>query len=425
MEKITADTLGTFLFNRTNFEARKLSPDNREGFSLRLISSLLGQTGQLDQLPPVLHVAGTNGKGSVCFFLEQGLASRGLTTGTFLSPHVERINERIRLNGRPVEDAALFRAADRLRSRNLPDLHSATTFEILFLLAIEIFINKKVEYCIFETGLGGRLDTTNILSPKAVLISPISLDHTAILGTTLKEIALEKAGIIKPGVPCFLSAQQPVAAQILLNRCQSLNSDSVRADTLPFSVASKGIHGFEYSSEYGEFHCRMPGSHQAANLHLALCALHYLKLKPNISRLSTLLASENLPARMEYLPGTPAYLLDGGHNPAAAEVLVELLQGYPDKKVFLAAIQEDKDYTSYLRTLHRLEGYFIFTTTGVSRSAAPELLRTAFQRAGEAIQDSAAALQKARETAGTRGIVVICGSFYLCGSLRQSVRNWQ
>ena len=409
----------SFLYDRTDFEKRKLTPENRVDFSLNLISRFLAQTGQMQLLPPALHVAGTNGKGSVCFYLEQGLLSAGSTTGTFLSPHVEKVNERIRINGEPVDNATLFHAAEKLIQGDGDLLSQATTFEILFLLAVEIFATASVDYCIFETGLGGRLDTTNLLQPLASVITPISKDHTAILGESIAEIAYEKAGIIKPGIPCFSSPQLEEAAEVIRKRCRETASSLFFANPEEYTVSGHGITGFQYRSRYGALRCRMPGKHQPKNLHLALTVLNRMQLPLDMKYLTAQLTLRSLPARMEYFPGEPAFILDGGHNPAAASTLAELLRSSGKRMCFVTALQADKDFHSYLQILSTLPGKFFLTTTGVPRSASPEELAESLRERADLFENPSDALSAAREEARTDEIIVICGSFYLCGELRK------
>lgn len=417
----TAD-FHSFLYGRTDFEKRRLTADFKESFSLDLMYKILEHTGMMQKLPPALHVAGTNGKGSVCFFLEQGLLSGGATTGTFLSPHVERVHERIRINGAPVADPLLMDAAERILALSLPEIEQATTFEILFLLAVDIFAASAVDYCIFETGLGGRLDTTNVLTPTASVITSVSMDHTAILGDTLEKIAYEKAGIIKSGIPCFIAPQKRDAATPIRQRCRATGSPLTITNRDDYTITDRGILGFGYNSPVGHIECRMGGRHQPENLHLAMRVLQQLQLPLDIPVLSERLKNNSLPARTEYVADRPAYLLDGGHNPAAAEALYNLLGACRKELLFITALQEDKDYPSYLTTIGKLPGRFFFTGTGSDRSATGEQLAAILPDRGAPYPDPFSALNAARAQASRDSLIIISGSFYLCGILRKTIR---
>jgi dihydrofolate synthase/folylpolyglutamate synthase len=384
---------------------------------LDLVRRIMGQTGFV---PPgrIFHVAGTNGKGSVCFYLEQALLARGERTGTFLSPHAVNLGERFRICGREADPEAVVRAADALLRAAGPLLEDATTFEVLFLIGIILFREAGVTATILETGLGGRLDTTNVVAPDAVLLTPIALDHTAILGGTLTAIAREKAGIIKAGVPCFTAAQEPEVRAVLAETAHAQGAPLYDSSRLAHHWQSRGLAGGAYRCGERTLPLRMPGRHQGDNLHLALNCLDTLGFAPPPGPFADRLAAEALPARMEYFPGQPELLLDGGHNPAAAEALRELLAATGRKVHALVGIQADKDGPGFIRTLSSVVTRFTFTTSGSSRSAAPETLGTDAGIAGSVVRDPGAALQVALGATPPAGILVIAGSFYLAGLLR-------
>lgn len=417
MPTITADNLDGFLYGRTDFEKRRLDKADQEAMGLDLVRRIMSRTGFV---PPgrIFHIAGTNGKGSVCFYLEQALLARGERTGTFLSPHAVRLGERFRIAGEEASPESIVRAADTLQQAAGPLLEGATTFEVLFLIGAILFHEAGVTVSILETGLGGRLDTTNVVAPDAVLITPIALDHTAILGTTITAIAREKAGIIKTGVPCFTGAQKPAARAVLAETAAALQAPFHDATAVEHAWTGLGLAGGEYRCGDRKLSLRMPGRHQGDNLHLALQCLDTLGLSPPAGPFAARLAAESLPARMEYFPGTPDVLLDGGHNPAAAAVLRDLLAETGKKVHALVGIQADKDSRSFIRTMEDVVTRFTFTESGSSRTAAPAALAAGSGVTGSVIDNPQAALTAALQATPANGLLVIAGSFYLAGLLR-------
>jgi dihydrofolate synthase/folylpolyglutamate synthase len=416
MATITAANLDGFLYGRTDFEQRRLDKADQEAMGLDLVRRIMGQTGFV---PPgrIFHVAGTNGKGSVCFYLEQALLARGERTGTFLSPHAVNLGERFRICGREADPEAVVRAADALLRAAGPLLEDATTFEVLFLIGIILFREAGVTATILETGLGGRLDTTNVVAPDAVLLTPIALDHTAILGGTLTAIAREKAGIIKAGVPCFTAPRSRKYVRCLPRPPMRRALPCTTAAGLP--ITGKAAVSPAVRTGVANVPCRCACRSATRGQSAPGTELPgHPRLRPSAGPFADRLAAEALPARMEYFPGQPELLLDGGHNPAAAEALRELLAATGRKVHALVGIQADKDGPGFIRTLSSVVTRFTFTTSGSSRSAAPETLGTDAGIAGSVVRDPGAALLVALGATPPAGILVIAGSFYVAGLLR-------
>ena len=280
------------------------------------------------RLPPVIHVAGTNGKGSVVAFLAALIKAKGLAAHIYTSPHLVRFNERIHLNGQAITDAQMSEFAERVEIAN--QSQPLTFFEAITATALLAFSEIKADFCLLETGLGGRFDATNIVpQPAMTIITPISYDHQAFLGDTLSEIAAEKAGIIKPRVPVVVAAQEAEALGVIKQAAAKMNS----------ALFYQG-EGFHITSGEGGWHYRdaaisvdlplpcLAGAHQLVNAACALCALNHLGAGLRRSEIARALQRTRWPARLQpiRIAGRDV-ILDGGHNPAAGEALADFLRG--------------------------------------------------------------------------------------------------
>jgi dihydrofolate synthase/folylpolyglutamate synthase len=428
----------SFFFARENFESRRDLVYTNENFNLKKARELYALAGKPAARARFVHAAGTNGKGSVCFYIEQGLLSgylqgKAARVGLFMSPHVVSACERIRIQGCPVSEDEMRWAAACLAER-IPDETRATSFEMLFLAALLLFEKHACDWIILETGIGGRLDTTNIITPEVSVVTPVALDHTALLGTTLPAIAREKAGIIKAGVPVASARQEACVREVILARCRELGA--------PYhESAAEGARelGFEGTllirADGSTWQTKMPGAEQAANLDLALTALDILRQKPASktrppaspqdighaeSRLAecadqavlascpaaqahagsaapteinigseiiensaadaaalfkTRLLQNALPARLEYIPQTPPLLLDGAHNPQALRHLAAFIarrraEGLVKRCVVITAMMADKDIAQNMRILAGIADTLILTALPLPRAAS-------------------------------------------------------
>lgn len=412
-----------FFYNRTNYEVRRSLPYTAEYYNLQATRDLLTLFDNPQRHLSILHVAGTNGKGSTCFYLEQILLAAGRHCGCFLSPHVERINERIRIDGRDIEDEQLCRIADRMRAA-LPAGNNATTFELLLGAALLAWVEAGLEFGIVETGVGGRLDSTNALQSDLTCITRVGLDHQRTLGHRLTQIAVEKAGIMKAGVPCIASAQAAPVAEVLQKRARSLPCPLTLLPSSRGWQAEGQFSGSTLAVDGQRYTLAMPGPEQAACLDLALTATGKLGIVADNGLLGTRLARERLPARRELFPGRPPVLLDGAHNPAALRALCALLQGWPMQRAVVAACMADKQLEKMVPLMEDL-GEYLFLTNIDSPRAAPAVELARYARRNPAvIPDPHAALQAAIQQVGRDGLVIVGGSFYLAGALRPWLRNY-
>ena len=349
-----------------------------------------------------LHIAGTNGKGSTCAFLHAMLSAAGFRVGLFTSPHLIRFNERIRDHEREIRDDEIEAGLDRLRAVVADWQPAPTFFELTLALALDWFRARGCEWVVLETGLGGRLDATNALRPAACAITRIGMDHMAQLGDTLSAIAAEKAGILKPGVPAVTGPQEPEALAVLRatarDRASPLTEVEQPLDGLPLGLA---------------------GPHQRWNAALAVATLHAAGFQLSPEQIATGLRAAVWPARFQRFEGG-RLLLDGAHNPDAAQALVAAWQdAYPgEQAVIVFGGSSGKDHTETLRPLLPLGAHWIFTGFDSPRAVPADEIRTAYLAAGgdpQRCQTTASlpeALDLARQHAER---TLVAGSLFLAG----------
>ncbi len=388
---------------------------------------LLGRLGDpQDRLPPVVHVAGTNGKGSTCAFVRAIAEAAGLPVHVYTSPHLVRFNERIRIAGDLVDDATLEAALEHVIAVN--DNAPITVFEVITAVAFHLFANVPAALCVLEVGLGGRGDATNVIArPAACAITALSMDHREMLGDTLAAIAAEKAGIIKPGVPVAIGAQPREAEVVLLQTAERLGAP-VRLRGRDWLVQPTD-NGFRYADAAGALALPMPalpGPFQLDNAGIAIAALRATALPIPDAAFAAGMRRVEWPARLQRLTGRYAAMLpldwelwlDGGHNPGAGAALAQHLRGWTDRPLHLiVGMKQAKDSAAFLRPM--LE--YATTTWAVAEPeqhlALPvEAIIAAsggVARAGPRIADALRALPRD----GGPARVLICGSLYLAGEV--------
>jgi dihydrofolate synthase/folylpolyglutamate synthase len=383
-------------------------------------------------LPPVIHLAGTNGKGSTQAMIRAGLEADGDRVHAYTSPHLARFHERIRLAGELITEDALTEILDECVVAN--DGITITYFEITTCAALLAFSRTDAEYTLLETGLGGRLDATNMVEvPRLCVITPISIDHTQYLGDTIEEIAAEKAGILKRGVYCVVGPQEDAALEVI---------DAVAAKV----GASLLIHGqhwhvweengrLVYQDENGLLDLPLPnliGAHQVQNAGAAIAALR--ALGKNEAACEAAITTANWPARLQRLrqgplvqaAGQAELWLDGGHNPAAGHALVEALQRLPDRPTYLiCGMLNTKDITGYLAPLSEIsEGLFGVSIEGEAATLKASETVAAARSIGINAEESASVADAINliTSKDPTARILICGSLYLAGRvLRENV----
>ena len=298
-----------------------------------------------------IHVAGTNGKGSTCAMIANILRSKGKNVGLFTSPHLVRFNERIRVNGNPISDDKIIHFMEKANP-HIEKIES-TFFEATTAMAFDYFRNQKVDIAIIETGLGGRLDSTNVINPHLTVITPISMDHMDILGQDLNTIAKEKAGIIKKNVPLVISNQLPSVQKILVENAQGKNASIISLGSVLNIVVNEQGTTFRYKEK--NYFTSLIGKHQALNAALAIEAVTRFTSDVNVDFLQQGLKSVFWPGRIQKI-GTRLFY-DVAHNEDGLEILLNTIQSiYPGKRmVGLFCLKGDKEFD---RIVHKINGRF-------------------------------------------------------------------
>ncbi len=381
---------------------------------------------------PAIHVAGTNGKGSVCAMLDSMLRACGLKVGLYTSPFLQSYNERIRMDGAPVSDEILARAVTRVKEAADSLLNQGihpTAFELGTATAFLIFREEKADIAVMEVGLGGRLDPTNVITPLISVIAALGMDHMEYLGDTLEKIAGEKAGIIKPGVPVVLYPARQEAESVVHATCEQKQAPltALRHRQAVFHQADAYSSHADFDLPNGKMEdvrIPLPGLHQVEN---ALTALTAMDLLPgfSVTREAMRQGMEHVrwPARLEWIGNFPRVLLDGAHNPQG----MEALRGFADlflhkeKRVLLTGVLREKLNGKMLEDMASLADRAVTVTPDNHRAMpAPELAELLQEEgcAAEAAADVGEGLERARELAGADGVIIAAGSLYLAGALR-------
>ncbi len=412
----------------------------RFGIKLGLdnIRALLGALGRPDLRFPSVLVAGTNGKGSVAAMLARILTEHGLRTGLYTSPHLVRVEERIRIGDDLVTAGSFARALTAVRERaealvvsgGLP--HPPTFFEALTAAALLHFAEEAVDCAILEVGMGGRFDATNAVTPVLSVITTISLDHQTYLGGTLAEIAFEKAGIIKPGVPVVCGVRRGTALRVIRRRARELRAPVVEVfgPGTAFAAAAGGGARFAYDtgkSRY-EFKPSLPGFHQGENAAVAIRAAEVLDRvwRPlDQGKMIAAVGRTRWEGRLETVGSKPPVILDGAHNPEGAASLAAYLRDAVRKPVILIFdAMKDKDIGAMAASLFPLARTVVLTRIPMARAADPEeVLRLWKGRRGNILiePDIGKALKLAKGLAGATTPVVAAGSLFLVGEIKKIV----
>lgn len=400
---------------------------------LERISSLLSLLGNPQDKLKFVHVAGTNGKGTTSTLMASVLQESGLVTGLYTSPYVLEFRERFRINGEMIPEEELIqqlevvsRAADQLEARGEP----ITEFEFITALVFHWFAERGCDMVVLEVGLGGRFDATNVIStPEVAVVMSISLDHTAILGDTVEQIAFEKAGIIKEGGTVVLyPCQEPGVFHVFEDICNQRNARLIVPSLEGLVEKEKALIGTAFTFEGMELTTPFLGEHQVRNACTAFTALQVLKEKGypiSPVSLQTGFQKAYLPARMEVLGQEPLVLLDGGHNPGCAKALKEALEQFvPQRKVAVIGMLSDKDSHEALRIVGPLFSRIITVTPDSPRAKpAEELAQVAEEFCSNVTpaQTCGEALAKAFQKLQPDDALIVWGSFYLAGEIREQL----
>lgn len=420
-----------YIYSFANFETRPASQQLRADYTLDRIQGLLATLGDPQDQYPTVHIAGTKGKGSTAAMLTSVLAAAGYQVGLYTSPHLHTYRERIRINSRLISEGEVAGWIEAHRAL-LDTVEGLTTFELTTAMAFDVFARAPVDIAVIEVGLGGRRDTTNVITPILSVITSISLDHTAVLGDTVAQIAYDKAGIIKPHVP-IVSAPQEAEAEAVIRRV----ADEMDA---PLTLVGRdwsytltdmqpdGQSVTLQSPVWSTLHLRMPliGPHEAINAAVAVAAAHELRrqswpLDPAL--IARGIGSVEWPARTEILSQRPWIMVDGAHNAASAHCLMETVKHLLGRRrttlIFGASL--DKKIDEMLDIFLPATTELIVTRAQHPRAANPDRLQERARRHGhhaDVIPTVAEALLTAVQRAGEDDLILATGSLFVAAEAR-------
>lgn len=390
---------------------------------LERISLLLEALGNPQHSFAALHVVGTNGKGSTASQLSTLLGSGGYRTGLFTSPHLISFTERIRVNGAEIAEEDVVRFAERVLAAAPPE---TTFFEIVTALAALHFAEAGVEIAVFEAGMGGRLDATNVFDGVLGIITPISLDHTDYLGRSIAEIAREKAGICKPGRPIVSAKQAPEAAEVIEAQAAALAAPLFRlgeefdAWWQEGSLSYRGIGMSLDGLSPG-----LSGAYQSGNIACALAAAELMAgagFPIPAEACAGAVAEARWPGRLELFEGTPRLILDGAHNPAGARALADALGKIPHERLFLVVgVMGDKELSGILGPLVPLAERVFTVSPDLERSLPADALAASCAGYGVPVEAAGSVrrgIELARAAAGPEDLILVCGSLFTVGEAR-------
>lgn len=409
---------------------------------LERIAAILARLGHPERSFPAVHIGGTNGKGSTASLTAAMLQEAGYRVGLYTSPHLVRYNERIRIGGEPIDDQSLEEAfaevaaaaGEAARALN----EAPTEFEVGTAAAFLHFARRRVDVAVIEVGLGGRYDATNVLSPLAIALGPISLDHTSVLGGSIGEIARDKVGIFRRGTPAVVAPQPPEAEEVIRAAGEGLpcpvwwvregGASPVRYTPIAWNRSGGCFDLVTPRRSYRELRLSLLGAHQLVNGAVSVALIDAVDgagLPVGEEAVRRGLAKAEWPGRLQFFPGDPPLLLDGAHNAAGAKALAasleHLFSGWP--VTFLMAMTGDRKPGEVIEPLLPLARAFVFTRPASSRFPAvdPRVLAEYARNGGAdaaAVGPAAEALEAACDRARREGgIVCACGSLYLVGEI--------
>jgi dihydrofolate synthase/folylpolyglutamate synthase len=392
-------------------------------FGLSKTSNLLKALGNPHRELKYIHIAGTNGKGSVAAMLESILMRAGLKVALYTSPHLVRFTERFRVNGEEIEPAQVATLVAELREVIHP-AQPPTFFEVTTAMALTWFARERPDICIMEVGMGGRLDATNVIRPMVTVITNISLEHQVFLGPHLVDIAREKAGIIKRGVDLVTAATQHQVLSLFKATCEAKNASFWRVGKdIRYRKRGSGFNYYGFRRIEKDLHLGLLGRHQFRNAAAALAVVELMEKKGfslSSDHIREGLRRPDWPGRMQVVSRDPLIVLDGAHNPDAMRTLADSMrEAFQWRHLILVlGIMSDKDIGKIMREIVPLAGHVIFTRPEYYRAATAETLMQEAKhlgKRGEIVTPIAEALKKARSMAGNKDVVLVTGSLFTVG----------
>jgi dihydrofolate synthase/folylpolyglutamate synthase len=408
-------------------------PHDPAFYDLRRVDEILSLLGDPHKKAASVHITGTNGKGSVAVMVASALTASGYRTGLYTSPHLHSWRERIRIDGELISESGLAKLVTDLKPQveavnQRAKYGQLTTFELLTAMAFAYFGQKGVKFQVLEVGMGGRFDATSVITPLVAILTPIGLDHTDVLGSTVAEIAAEKCGIIKPGITVVISPQSPQAAKVIKQSCAERGAKLI---TVGKDVSWRGLSSdldgqrLQVKGRKGSYELFLPvlGEHQQVNAATAVAALEVLTESGfNIpaGKIARALAQVEWPGRFQLLRRNPPVVVDGAHNVAAARSLKKALQQYfeGERAILVMGASGDKDVAGVIAELAPLFDRVIVTRSRHPRAMAPAPLAAEFTRHGikaRIAEDVPSALSQALALAGKKDLVCLAGSLFIVG----------
>lgn len=429
-----------FFLSRTDYE-RWPGYNYASRFDLRRMELLLERLGDPHRSSRSVHIAGSKGKGSTAAMITAALRAAGYKTGLYTSPHLVTLRERISIDGKPILKRELAEVAEILRPHAEAIDHDCTygelsTFELLTAAAFLHFQRKGVDFQVLEVGLGGRLDATNVVTPEVCVITSISLDHQEVLGDTVAQIAAEKAGIIKAGIPVVTSPQTEEAAAVIREVCREKGVDLIMVGSdvtwqrLENNLAGQSIEvtsrGIRSNGTTYRITIPLLGEHQVQNAATAVAALELLGVSRESIEVG--LAKTSWPGRLQVLRRRPLLIVDGAHTAESARKLKEALMNYFhfNRILFILGTSADKDMKSIIAELAPLASVVVATRSRHPRATDPGVVAAEVAKWGlraEVTENVAQALEKARGMAGNHDLICATGSLFLVGEVIEHVNN--
>lgn len=400
-------------------------------YDLKNIRKILKFLGNPEKRLKSIHIAGTNGKGSVASIINSVLLEYGFKCGLYTSPHIKDFRERILLNGKMIEQKFVIEFTNKLNL--LIKKISPSFFEVTTAMALEYFAVNKVDYAIIEAGLGGRLDSTNVLEPLISIITGISIDHSEYLGDTIEDIAREKAGIIKNNIPVITGKLNPKSKEIIQNIAVTKNSEFLYSpDLTKIEITERTDKGFNFRLDGDEFYFPIIGDYQKINISTAITSLKVLLKIENrlfdkiiLSKgLHNLVKNSNFYGRFQIVQERPKIIIDVSHNAEGIKYIQNNLKYVKYRKLYIIfGMMKDKEYRKCLREIENPGGYIILTKPKYKRALEPEEMYKIIGNKTNCIviNDVKKAYKYAMNMAGKDDAVLITGSFYLVGEIVKDI----
>jgi dihydrofolate synthase/folylpolyglutamate synthase len=436
-----------FLLQAVDYEKLTNYTYDVSNFNLKRMEKLLSAIGDPHKGGTYVHITGTKGKGSTAIMIASALKESGLKTGIFTSPHLVYLGERIKVNDEMISQEMLIQLVNELkpyieRERVREITHSPTFFDTITAIALTYFERKKVDISVLEVGMGGKLDSTNVVLPQICIITPIGYDHTDTLGHTLEKIAYEKSGIIKEGIPVVSSTQEHEALSIISKTCKEKKASLrlVGRDILVTNIKKTrrdGLYGTEctistWRNKYKNIFLPIVGQHQVENCATAIGALETLSengvIKTDNEAVINALAKIKCPARIEVVSKKPLVILDTAHTVSSMKFLRESIkENFSFKRLIcVIGLSADKDIEGVLREITCAADELIFTRTNNPREAEPRQLaiiaKKSYSKEPMVIENIDKALKEAKRIADKDDLICITGSFYLAARVKETLK---